>query len=137
MLDLDAEVNAALPVRHFEVLTVAAGATSHRIQLLLGHDHHTPMLGRVQSLEVVDHSTCCVFRVALRPKCADEELLAKLHKLVVHVHLLLDGEEAHRLIWLWHTRCRDWTLVYKKLLLQALHLPRIDLPTDSAHVLQK
>ena len=111
LLDLDAEVEPALPVGHLEVLAVAAGASGHGVQLLLRHNHHSPVLGRVERLEVVYHSARRILRVALFTERTDQELLAALDKIVGHVHLLLDMEKCIRFLWRRNAAIGDGTLV--------------------------
>lgn len=121
LLDLDAEVEPALPVGHLEVLAVAAGASGHGVQLLLRHNHHSPVLGRVERLKVVYHSARRILRIALFTERSNQELLAALDKIVGHVHLLLDMEKCIRFLGRWNAAIRNGTLVEQQFLLQALH----------------
>ena len=111
LLDLDAEVEPALPVGHLEVLAVAAGASGHGVQLLLRHNHHSPVLGRVERLKVVYHSARRILRIALFTQRTNQELLAALDKIVGHVHLLLDMEKCIRFLWRRNAAIGDGTLV--------------------------
>ena len=111
LLNLNAEVEPALPVGHLEVLAVAAGASGHGVQLLLRHDHHSPVLGRIERLQVVYHCARRILRVALFAKRTNQELLAALDKIVGHVHLLFDLEKCFRLLGRWNATIGNGTLV--------------------------
>ena len=111
LLYLNAEVEPALPVGHLEVLPVAAGASGHSVQLLFRHNHHSPVLGRVERLKVVYHSARRILCVALFTERADKELLAALDEIVGHVHLLLDMEKCIRFLGRWNAAVGDGTFV--------------------------
>ena len=111
LLDLDAEVEAAFAIGHFEVLAVAAGASGHGVQLLLRHNHHSPVLGRIERLKVVNHGARRILRIALFTERSNQELLAAFDKIVGHVHLLLDMEKCIRFLGRWNAAIGNGTLV--------------------------
>ena len=82
LLDLYTKVESTLSISHLEILAIATGATCHRIQLLLRHNHNTPMLGWIKCLQIIYHSTRCVFSISLFAKSAHQELLAAFNEIV-------------------------------------------------------
>ena len=132
LLDLHTKIDRSLSVCHFKVLSVAACAARHCIQLLFCHDHYTPVLCWIECLQVVNNSTCSILCVALGTQRSNQELLAKFDKLIVHVHLLLNCEETHWLIWLRHTSARNGAFVDEELLFKTLQLTRIHFSANVA-----
>ena len=111
LLNLDAKVESTFSIGHLEVLTIAAGSSCHRIQLLLRHNHNSPVFCRIEGLEVVNDSACCVLSVAFFAEGTNQELFATLDKVVRHVHLLFDVEKGIRFIWGWNATIWDGTFV--------------------------
>ena len=92
------------------------------------------MFGRIESFQVVNDSRSSVLGVAFCAKSARQKLLATLNQLIVHIHLLLNGEEPNRLISCGNAPVRNGALVDKQFLFHGLQLLRVDLAADLAQV---